>query len=125
MPYTTTWEANGIFWKYSGVVTDSDVLEANYEFYRDDRSDTAKYQIVDGLEITDFDISEDLLERLAIMDTESSRRIRGVKVALVGTGVTIRASFQSYADAAQEHGANWWVELFDDVDSARRWIASS
>ena len=122
MPYTTTWEANGIVWKYSEVVTDSDILDANYEFYGDDRSDTARYQIVDGLAITNLDLSEDLLERLAIMDAESSRRIRNVKVALVGIDAKVRASFQAYVDASQEHGGNWSIALFADVDSARRWI---
>jgi len=122
MPYTTTWEANGIVWKYSKVVTDSDILDANYEFYGDDRSDTARYQIVDGLAITNLDLTEDLLERLAIMDAESSRRIRNVKVALVGIDAKVRASFQAYVDASQEHGGNWSIALFTDIDSARRWI---
>jgi hypothetical protein len=124
MPYATTWEAAGIVWKYSGAVTDSDILEANYEFYGDDRSDAATYQIVDGLGITHLDLSEDLIERLAIMDAESSRRIRNVKVALIGTDAKVRASFQAYVDASQEHGGNWAIALFADVDSARRWIAS-
>lgn len=125
MPYTTSWEANGIYWKFSGVVTDCDVLNANYEFYGDYRSDIARYQIVDGSDITGLELSEDLGEQLAIMDVESSRRIRNVKVALVGNDSEVKASFQAYVDASHEHGANWTFALFADVDSARRWIEES
>lgn len=124
MPYTTSWETNGIVWRYSGVVTDNNILDANYEFYGDYRSDTAKYQIVDGMAITSLEVSEDLIEQLAIMDAESSRRIKDVKVALVGTDSEVTASFQAYIDASQENGGKWSFGLFADVESARRWIES-
>ena len=58
MPYHTNWEPRGIVWEFYGDVTAQEIEEANDNFYRDERSDTAKYQIIDATKVTSVEWSE-------------------------------------------------------------------
>ena len=122
MPYTTTWEEKGIIWKYSGVISKEEVLQSNHEFYSDERSDSCKYQIVDGREIDDLAIEYSTMKHVAAMDHAASRQIHGIKVALVASDSRTASSFTQYSAILKSLDGSWQVRVFDDMETARAWI---
>jgi len=64
MPYKTTWEKNGIYWKYSGVITREDIFKSNEEFYGDLRSDNVNYQIIDTTDTEEIGFDDSAMEEI-------------------------------------------------------------
>ena len=123
MPYQTTWEKKGIFWKYSGIVTDIDIIARNNEFYADPRSENILYQLVDGTGIEKFKLDEPSLKLLAATDYAAAMSVRKLKVAFVATRVDVVDFFQTYINYAKEFNCEWEFKIFTDLNSARKWIS--
>lgn len=123
MPYQTTWEKKGIFWKYSGIVTDIDIIAPNNEFYADPRSENILYQLVDGTGIEKFKLDEPSLKLLAATDYAAAMSVRKLKVAFVATRVDVVDFFQTYINYAKEFNCEWEFKIFTDLNSARKWIS--
>lgn len=124
MPYSTQWEEKGIYWKYSGTVTHADILNSNDEFYRDERSDNASYQLVDCSKIDCFEILSNTIATVAALDYASSHYLKDLKIALIAKDTETKAIYQQYLDLSQKLHIQWNVELFEDIESARNWINS-
>jgi hypothetical protein len=125
MPYTTEWEEKGIYWKYTGTVTHEDVMQSNYRFYNDARSDTVQYQILDCSEMDCFDVHDDTIESIAAFDYASSHYLKNIKVALVSSNDKIKSMFQQYIAITRKLSSTWTIRIFDDLVSARRWIGGN
>ena len=123
MPYTTTWEDDGILWQLSGIVTSDELFKFTNAFYSDPRSDDTKYQIVDCSHIEKFDLNDETMVELASLDAAASLTIRKLKVALVGKAEHVKTINQEYREHYRSFSSNWTVKIFDDIDSARLWIA--
>jgi len=123
MSYQTIWETKGVLWQYTGIVTTHDVVNSNNEFYGDPRSEDIFYQLVDGSQIEKLELDESALELLAATDYAAALTIRQLKIAFVATRPEIIAFFQTYIDHANEFNSNWQYKTFNNIDSARRWIA--
>jgi len=83
MSHNTHWEEKGIYWEYFESVTLGEVANANSEFYNDRRSDSAKYQIFDGVGIDEIVGTETEVKMVTATDLGASKTIRSMKVALV------------------------------------------
>jgi hypothetical protein len=123
MPYQTRWEKEGVFWKYTGVVTDEDIINSNNEFYGDPRSEESNYQLVDGLDIEQLIISPPSVELLAATDYAAGLSLKPQKVAFVAVKADVLELFQIYIDHAKEYNCRWVCKIFNDIESAREWIS--
>ena len=65
MAYELSWEVNGVYWKYSGKVTGSEIVEASTLIYDDERFDILKYKLVDFLDVESIEIEKEELRLIA------------------------------------------------------------
>lgn len=121
MAHKTTWEENGIHWEYFGVVTLQEVAQSNTEFYCDDRSDAAKYQIFDGIAVEEFVGTEEEARMIAAIDLGASRSITDLKVALIVPDSALDLAKQ-YIASSKELKSPWSFRIFPSVEEARKWV---
>jgi hypothetical protein len=128
LPYHNSWEKGGVRMCFSGEMSPADILNANLAFYEDYRSDEARYQILDCLDVTA--LSDDpkgyssTMETLAAMDAGSSFSLGSVKVALVASRRDVVEMFERYAGITSDIETGWNTGIFDSLESARAWIAA-
>lgn len=120
MSYSIFWEEKGVRWKFSGEVTDQEMLDANKEFYDSPVFYDMRYQIGDFLEVTDFKVSSDTVKVLARLDLEASEKNPNVKVAFVVTNVMIKGLTRMWDLSGG--GTHWESSAFEDEASAREWL---
>ncbi len=121
MPHITIWEENGIYWKYSGVVTLQEVFEANNEMYGNPKFDHISYQIVDFLEVDKLDFKDEDVAVPAATDFSTTTYVRPQKIALVANALPIRVLCHSYIEESLEMGSPWQFQLFHTLEEAREW----
>ena len=122
MPYRTHWKENGIVWEFYGDVTAQEIERANAEFYRDARSDEAKYQIVDARDVASVEWQERDIKTVAAYDLGASRTLRNVRVALVADDGEIMEKLDRYADLSRRLNSSWQFERFETLEPARAWV---
>lgn len=124
MPYRTNWEAKGIVWEFFGDVTAQEIEEANAEFYGDERSDLAKYQIIDAMGVTSVEWSERDITATVAQDIGAAHKIEDLNVAYVARDKEIIAKLEKYIDLARSLNSSWQFKGFPDISSARAWVVS-
>jgi len=129
VPFENIWEKSGLRMQFSGAMSPTDVLNANLGFYGDHRSDSARYQIIDTLDVTglggDMESYASIMETLAAMDSASAFSLGKLLVVLVSTSDQIMELFESYAGISAEIQSDLHTAIFRDLASARAWIASN
>lgn len=121
MSYQIVWEERGVYWKFKGIMTGEELLKCNHSFYGDSRFDMARYQIIDMLEVESFDIKDDAMEEIAVMDMAASRTNPLIVVAVVATKLEAKHLVEIYASTTG-NGAPWESKIFESVSDARIWI---
>ena len=124
MPYITKWEEKGIYWIYSGIVTHQEVFDSNNEFYEDSRSDSLLYQIVDFTNIEDVEFDNLTMQQISFMDYASSQSIGDIKVAFITISAYTIEQINKYIQHSLELQSDWSFKIFDDINSARKWLES-
>ncbi len=83
MPYSLTWEAHGVYKKFTGVVTGEELLQSVIEISMDIRFGSALYEFSDylGAEATEF--SQDALNEVRAVRIGSFMGNPRIKVAIV------------------------------------------
>ena len=123
MPFTTTWEDRGIVWRFRDYVTADEIEAANEEFYADERSDDAKYQIIDASKVTGVEWDDSAITAAAAMDLGAETGIKNVKVAYVAPDADIMALIEKYADISRRMNSSWHFRGFTTLEEAREWIS--
>ena len=121
MPYRTHWHERGILWEFYGDVTAQEIEEANDAFYRDARSDLAKYQIIDARAVTSVEWQDRDIQATAAYDIGAEATIKNVKVAYVAHDAGIMNKLEKYADLSRRLNSSWRFQGFDDIDEAKAW----
>lgn len=124
MPYRTIWEDKGIVWEFYGDVTAQEIEDANDGFYRDLRSDDAKYQIVDATKVTSVEWNELQINITAAYDIGASHSIKNLKMAYVATDEETIYKLEKYIEVSRRLNSNWHFKGFQNIKDAREWIAS-
>ncbi|MDX1542794.1 MAG: hypothetical protein R3214_02530 [Christiangramia sp.] len=122
MPYKTNWEAHGIAWKFYGYVTAEEIEEANNEFYTDERSDDARYQLIDALEVTDVEWNDADIKEMAAQDKGASFLLPKLKVAYVSKNEKVIAVLEKYIEISKFLNSTWKFKGFKDLHSAKQWV---
>lgn len=121
MPYRTEWHEHGVEWEFHGAVTAREIERANDDFYRDERSDRSRYQIIDARRVTSVTWEERDIKVTAAYDLGAARTLKDVKVAYVASDDAIRGMLEQYADISRGLNSTWQFQGFADIDSARAW----
>lgn len=124
MPYELTWESAGVVHRFSGVVTDEELIAATREVNADDRLADVRYQIVDFSTIQTFDVSSAAVRRVAALDLVASITNPDVKVAIITLGAFVRGMSNMYRLGHEAGGGSWATRVFEAEDEARAWAMS-
>lgn len=123
MAYIAKWEDDGFVREFYGVVSSSEVLRSDREFYEDPRSDTAKYQITDFSNAQPGDVDDTDITKIAALDIGASVAIPNLKVAFVTSDEYVKALCEKYIELSQVANETWEFKIFEDMQSARRWVS--
>jgi len=122
MPYRTIWENDGVMWEFHGYVTAREIEEANEEFYRDPRSKTAKYQIVNALNTIDLEWKPIDIVEMTLVDVGASRTNNSLKLAFLTNKDTVRDKVEKYVNISRNLNSDWRFRGFESLIEAREWI---
>jgi hypothetical protein len=122
MPHNTTWEPKGVHWEFYGVVSFSEIAEANAEFYSNERSDRMKYQIFDSIGVDAIVGTEAELKMLAAIDVGASKSIKSIKVALVIVKEELMPLAEGYVATSEALMSSWFFKIFSSLEEAREWV---
>lgn len=125
MPFEIIWENRGSLWIYTGYVSGDELVASNETFLNDERSDRARYQIIDMSQITGVEDSPATMKMLAASDFGAGTYLRNMRVALVATLPTMRALISEYQRLLNSLNCRWETRLFDNVEEARAWALAS
>ena len=119
MPHTIIWSSRGVRWVFEGVVSGSELIEANAEVYEDPRFPDIRYQIVDLTNVDEFDVSEADMRTLARNDHNASYLNPSVRVSVAAADEMIRLLSLYYEGESSD--SPWDQQVFDTVAEAEEW----
>ena len=85
MPYTNTWELEGLYRKFVDEINGDEILESNYKLHEDPNFQAIKYIINDFIEVTGHSIVTAHTKAYATSDNIISNTKGKLKIALVVT----------------------------------------
>ena len=106
----------------SGVVTGTDIIEANKEIYGNELFSRQRYQIVDRTNCTEFRVSNDEIRIIAEQDKAAVKTNPNIIIALISTSDLQYGMSRMYQAHVGENG--FLTEIFRDRESAEEWIKS-
>ncbi len=124
MPFRTIWEKEGIKWEFYGLVTAEEIWEANRVFFSDPRSETAKYQIVQTIEISDVKWDPLDIVDVSVNDVAESRSLHRLKIAYITNNALIKQKIEKYVSISRNLNSDWHFRGFEDEDNARIWLTN-
>jgi len=122
MPYKTTWEQHGIYWQFSDIVTELDIIDANKEMYKDARFSSIHYFIWDATNTKSIDLSNVQVDLEAVKAQGESIRKNELKCAFIATDETIKELINQYITTSNELNSTWEFMLFNDIEGVRKWV---
>lgn len=118
MAYELAWEANGVYWKYSGNVAGKEIVDASTSIYGDPRFITLKYKFVDFLNVDSVEIDNDQMTLIAYQHLAAERANPYLKNAiLIKSGQELAYKFADFFKKS-----SWEVRVFTDQDEANNWV---
>lgn len=118
MAYELVWEINGLYWKYSGRVIGSEIIEASTSIYGDERFDMLKYKFVDFLDVETIEIDKSQLALIAYQHQAAERSNPHIKNAiLLKSGHKMAHEFASFFSKS-----SWEIKVFTDLEKANKWV---
>jgi hypothetical protein len=120
MAYQMIVEDDGFVFRFRGVVTLDEVMEANREWYYRTDLDQYRYQIWDFGNVDRIDMDEFDAKVVAVLDGMPYRLDRTLQLALIGTGDDIINLFKEYASTLDNDKFD--TRVFKDEPEARKWI---
>ncbi len=125
MPYDLNWEPSGVVFRFSGVVSDGDLIASNEKVYASTRFPSMKYQIVDFASIETLDVSNATVQAVAGMDERAAVMNSDVKVAIITSAPFVRGMSNIYALTHGARGGSWTTKTFEREEDARAWAVPS
>ncbi len=123
MPITTYWEAEGFVYDASGIVTAEEIIESGAEFMKALEGITPKYQLVNGLEVEEFELSELDVVNISADDLSASRSYPNIKVAMVAKKGHVMEKFMNYLKVSWAINTSWEIRIFNSLEAARDWLS--
>lgn len=121
MPYKIIWETSGVVLRYSGRVSDEEIIASNDDVYASPLLPSMKYQILDFSLIESFDVASATVRQIAESDRRAAETNPNVKTAIFGSHALMRGLSNMYALIHEAVGGTWAVKIFDHEKEARAW----
>ncbi|WP_309381586.1 hypothetical protein [Cerasicoccus frondis] len=122
MPYRTNWEPGGFIMIFFGQLSAEEIDEANEAFFRDPRSDLARFQLVDCSGVTKLTASQQDMSRTAAYDLGASRSNPRMQLAFISTLPEMTLGIEQYIEVSKRLNSTWAFAIFVDEASAREWL---
>ena len=94
MPHHIDWERDGAFIRYSGAVSNAEIVEILHEISGHHGLGEMKYRVSDFLEVTSFDVDTTGVEYVSAMHEVFALTNPRIKLAWVVQGGEISNTFQ-------------------------------
>ena len=120
MTFNINWDKNGVYLKFRGIVNAQDLIDANNYVISNKSFDQINYQIFDFLDIDEFDISDNDINILGMMDKSQSEFKSEMKVAMVSNDNNVIGTLREYNIHLED--SSWITDIFTDIESARSWV---
>ena len=125
MPFTTNWEPEGVYRRFTGEVSGIEILKSNFQLHKNPKFLKIKYVINDFTDLTEHSIQPTHIKVYADTDDIiSSSRIPfstgKLKIALVVHQEPFITMANSYRD--QMKGKLFECEIFKTINDARNWV---
>lgn len=122
MSYIIKWEERGVYCKFSGTVSGTQLLQCNGEIYGDARLDNIYYQLLDMLDVTELTIKKIDALKAAASDRVAARINPHVKCALVSTDEHAHILSKVYQSHVSK--SSWEGSSFTSIKKAREWLST-
>jgi len=123
MPYTNTWEDEGLYRKFSGFVESEEILRSNLDLHVHPNFEDIKYIINDFSEIVGHEVRASHAGIYAKND-DMVAVIKGrMKIAIVANQESVVALARAYKERLA--GSMFTCEIFDSLAEARAWVGSN
>jgi hypothetical protein len=119
MSYRLKWQGSDVLIEFSGEVVFEDIYEADNIMYGDPRFDLMRHHICDFRNVSSFNVSEDEVKVIAILDKASSHWNDCIKVAIVTKDPYIARMVTVYKNKLS--GTNWTIRSFEEKSDAIQW----
>ena len=119
MSYNITWQDSNVIISFEGNVNYQDVNEADNIVYGDSRFDDMKYQIADFSKIEKFELTEEEVQIIAMLDKSSSRWNNKIKLAVVTLDLNLLERIKPYIETMQD--TEWSIKIFENIFEAKKW----
>jgi len=124
MAHNFTWENDGVYWRFNGVLTTPDLIIANSELIGHKSFDSIKYIIWDATEIDTANVDEIAVEISTTFAVTVNPYNPFVKVALLARDKHLRDLIEQYIDLTLEQVPHAQQKLFENISDARAWVSS-
>jgi hypothetical protein len=118
MAYELIWEENGVYWKYTGMVEGSEIVDASTSIYGDARFSTLKYKFVDFYDVECVEIDKSQLALIAYQHLAAERANPYLKNAILVKSIHEMA--REFADFFKK--SSWEVKVFTNLNEANKWV---
>ena len=119
MPYSRTWEPDGVYKRFNGVVTGAELLQSVIEVAMDIRFVTAQYEVSDYLDAVSTDFSQDALNEVRAVRIGSFMNNPRIKVAIVTHDTEIQQRIYSTIAARLTLHQ---TKVFNAISEANTWL---
>ena len=123
MSYQLAWEKNGVHSSFEGILSPEIHREALNALFSDARVDDIEYIIGDFSRVNNNLLNEKDVEYPLAVSSGAASYLKKLKVALVSEDEVINALCLRYIELSKYLNIGWKVRLFEDLESARTWVA--
>jgi len=120
MPHTNTWERNGLYRKFTGILSGAEIIESNFELHTEPDFQKIEYIINDFTEITDHSIDIAHTNIYAKTDDIISNTKGRLKIALLVTQEDLIDLANGYRELMKN--SKFDCEIFKSIEDARNWV---
>ena len=124
MSHSFTWENNGLYWKYYGVLEVEDLIYANSELIGNQKIEYIKYIIWDATNIDIVKLDEMAVQISTTFSATVDSLNSHIKVAFLAEDKLLRDLVENYIELNLKQIPHAQLKLFTHIDDARSWISS-
>ena len=120
MTFNINWSKEGVYVKFSGVVTAQDLIDANNYVLSNANFESINYQIFDFLQIDDFKVTSHDITLIAMMDKSQIESKEEMKIAILTVNNYVKEITSEYDQFMI--GSAWETKIFETAEAAKEWV---
>lgn len=121
MSHQLIWETKGLYRLFGTKVSGMEVFDSNLSIHGDERFDQIKYIINDFSHVSEFDVSNMEVLKIATVDDVASISNATLKIAIVASLESLLPWVYMYCDYMQD--SPYECRHFYSLDAAQHWVS--